>query len=191
MHLKNMTSDAAQMNSLRVYDEVKAMEVSPFFWYVPPNSSDETFSLEHLLRIIVQVIETEQGWFFSGFKLFAKVSLGFHQYTFSDRAALHLGYSDMPRWVQLFSFVHHSLLINNDNCCRANSDNTASRRWLWLFLFMARSNHCVIESGFIWISLLSIFSWYMIFSFSYCKKHLLCHQKRIHLNFFAIDFTSD
>ena len=63
MHLKNMTSDAAQMNSLRVYDEVKAMEVSPFFWYVPPNSSDETFSLEHLLRIIVQVIETEQGWF--------------------------------------------------------------------------------------------------------------------------------
>ena len=51
-----------------VYDEVKAMEVSPFFWYIPPNSSDETFSLEHLLRIIVQVIETEQGWFFSGFK---------------------------------------------------------------------------------------------------------------------------
>ena len=46
-----------------VYDEVKAMEVSPFFWYVPPKSSDETFSLEHLLRIIVQVIETEQGWF--------------------------------------------------------------------------------------------------------------------------------
>ena len=87
MYLKNLTSDAAQMNSLRVYDEVKAMEVSPFFWYVPPNSSDETFSLEHRLRIIVQAIETEQGWFFSGFKLFAKVSLGFHQYTFSDRAA--------------------------------------------------------------------------------------------------------
>ena len=114
-----------------VYDEVKAIEVSPFFWVVPPNSSDESFSLEHLLRIIVQVIETEQGWFFSGFKLFAKVSLGFHQYTFSERAALHLGYSYMPRWVQLFSFVHHSLLTNNDNCCRANSDNTALRRWLW------------------------------------------------------------
>ena len=44
-----------------VYDEVKAMEVSSFFWYVPPNSSDEAFSLEHLLGIIVQVIETEQG----------------------------------------------------------------------------------------------------------------------------------
>ena len=128
---------------------------------------------------------------FSGFKLFAKVSLGFNQYIFSDRASLHLGYSDMPRWVQLFSFVHHSLLINNDNCCRANSDNTASRRWLWFFFFMARSNYCVIESGFIWIYLLSIFSWYIIFSFSYCKKNLLCHQKRIHLNFFAIDFTSD
>ena len=94
-------ANAAQMNSLRVYDEVKAMEVSSFFWYVPPNSSDETFSLEHLLRIIFQVIETEQGWFFSGFKLFAKVSLGFHQHTFSDRAASHLGYSDMPRWVHL------------------------------------------------------------------------------------------
>ena len=26
MNLKNMMSDAAQMNSLRVYDEVKAME---------------------------------------------------------------------------------------------------------------------------------------------------------------------
>ena len=77
-----MTSDAAQMNSL-VYDEVKAMEVSPFFWSVPPNSSDKTFGLDHLLRIIVQVIETEQGWFFSGFKLFAKVSLGFHQYTYA------------------------------------------------------------------------------------------------------------
>ena len=84
-----------------VSDEVKAIKVSPFFWYVPPNSSDETFSIEHLLRIIVLVIETEQGWFFSGFKLLAKISLGFHHYTFLGRAALHLGYSDLPRWVHL------------------------------------------------------------------------------------------
>ena len=51
------------MNTMSVWWGKSYGGSSPFFWYVPPNSSDETFSLEDLLRIIVQVIETEQGWF--------------------------------------------------------------------------------------------------------------------------------
>ena len=170
-----------------VYDKV-AMEVSPFFWYVPPNFSDETFSLEHLLRIIVQVIETEQGWFFSGFKLFAKVSLGFNQYTFSDRAALHLGHSDMPRWIQLFRFVHHSFLINNDNCRRANSDYTESCRFFWLFFFMARSNHCASESeihlNFFVINFLLIHD----FQLFLLQKAFIVSSKADSLDFFCYRF---
>ena len=101
------------------------------------------------------------------------------------------------KWVQLFSFVHHSLLINNDNCCRANSDSDCSFLWqeaitvslkvdsfeflcyqfspdTWFSApLIAKSIYCVIKSGFTWFFCHRFYFWLM--SFTSCSWTCISH----------------